>query len=124
MGRNLKFKVIKSNRRKGSIILSRRVLLEEERDKKKQEFWKNVKEGQVVYGFVSNITDYGAFVDLGGVDGFLHINDITWGKITHPKEYLRIGDEVKVKIIAIDTEKGPCFDRHEAAQDRSLAGDR
>jgi len=106
VGRNLKFKVIKSNRRKGSIILSRRILLEEERDKKKQEFWKNVKDGQVVYGFVRNITDYGAFVDLGGVDGFLHINDITWGKITHPKEYLRIGDEVKVKIIAIDTEKG------------------
>lgn len=106
VGRNLKFKVIKSNRRKGSIILSRRVLLEEERDKKRQEFWKNVKDGQIIYGFVRNITDYGAFVDLGGVDGFLHINDITWGKITHPKEYLRIGDEVKVKIIAIDTEKG------------------
>jgi len=106
VGRNLKFKVIKSNRRKGSIILSRRVLLEDERDKKRQEFWKNVKDGQIMYGFVRNITDYGAFVDLGGVDGFLHINDITWGKITHPKEYLRIGDEVKVKIIAIDTEKG------------------
>ena len=106
VGRNLKFKIIKSNRRKGSIILSRRVLLEEERDKKRQEFWKNVKDGQIIYGFVRNITDYGAFVDLGGVDGFLHINDITWGKITHPKEYLRIGDEVKVKIIAIDTEKG------------------
>ncbi len=106
VGRNLKFKILKSNRRKGSIILSRRVLLEEEREKKKQEFWKNVKDGQVLYGFVRNITDYGAFVDLGGVDGFLHINDITWGKITHPKEYLRIGDEVKVKIIGIDTEKG------------------
>lgn len=106
VGRNLKFKVIKSNRRKGSIIISRRVLLEEERDKKRQEFWKNVKDGQIMYGFVRNITDYGAFVDLGGVDGFLHINDVTWGKITHPKEYLRIGDEVKVKIIAIDTEKG------------------
>ena len=106
VGRSLKFKVIKSNRRKGSIILSRRVLLEEERDRKRQEFWKNVKDGQIIYGFVRNITDYGAFVDLGGVDGFLHINDITWGKITHPKEYLRIGDEVKVKIIAIDTEKG------------------
>ncbi|HNT44034.1 MAG TPA: 30S ribosomal protein S1 [Syntrophorhabdaceae bacterium] len=106
VGRNLKFKVIKSNRRKGSIILSRRVLLEDERDKKRQEFWKTVKDGQIMYGFVRNITDYGAFVDLGGVDGFLHINDITWGKITHPKEYLRIGDEVKVKIIAIDTEKG------------------
>jgi len=106
VGRHLKFKVIKVNKRKGGVILSRRILLEEERDKKKQEFWKNVKEGQVVYGFVRNIMDYGAFIDLGGVDGFLHINDITWGKITHPKEYLRIGDELKVKIIAIDNEKG------------------
>jgi len=106
VGRHLKFKVIKVNKRKGGVILSRRMLLEEEREKKKQEFWKNVKESQIVYGFVRNIMDYGAFIDLGGVDGFLHINDITWGKITHPKEYLRIGDEVKVKIIAIDNEKG------------------
>ena len=57
----------------------------EEEQKEEQEFWKNVKEGQVVYGFVRNITDYGAFVDLGGVDGFLYMNDITWGRITHPK---------------------------------------
>ncbi len=106
VGRHLKFKVIKVNKRRGGVILSRRTLLEEERDKKKQEFWKNVKESQIVYGFVRNIMDYGAFIDLGGVDGFLHVNDITWGKITHPKEYLRIGDEVKVKIVAIDTEKG------------------
>ena len=106
VGRHLKFRAIKVNKRKGGVIVSRRMLLEEERDKKKQEFWKNVKDGQVVYGFVRNIMDYGVFVDLGGVDGFLHINDITWGKISHPKEYLRIGDEVKVKIIAIDNEKG------------------
>lgn len=79
--------------------------MEEERDKKKQEFWKNVKQDQVIYGFVRNITDYGAFIDLGGVDGFLYLNEITWGRITHPKEYLRIGDEVKVKIIEIDQEK-------------------
>ena len=105
-GRHLKFKVLKVNKRKGGVIISRRALLEEEREKKKQEFWKNVKENQVVYGFVRNLMDYGAFVDLGGVDGFLHVNDITWGKITHPKEYLRIGDEVKAKIVAIDNEKG------------------
>lgn len=106
VGRHLKFKVIKVNKRKGNVIISRRMLLEEERDKKRQEFWKNAKDGQVLYGFVRNVTDYGAFVDIGGVDGFLHVNDITWGKITHPKEYLRIGDEVKVKILSIDTEKG------------------
>lgn len=105
VGRHLKFRVLKVNKRKGGVIISRRVLLEEEREKKKQEFWKNVKENQVVYGFVRNLMDYGAFIDLGGVDGFLHVNDITWGKITHPKEYLRIGDEVKAKITSIDTEK-------------------
>jgi small subunit ribosomal protein S1 len=105
VGRRLKFKVIKVNKRKENVIVSRRMLLEEERDKRKQEFWKNVKDGQVIYGFVRNITDYGAFVDLGGVDGFLYMNDITWGRITHPKEYLRVGDEIKVKILNIDTEK-------------------
>jgi small subunit ribosomal protein S1 len=105
VGRHLKFKVLKVNKRKGNVIVSRRALMEEERDKKKKEFWKNVKDGQVVYGFVRNITDYGAFVDLGGVDGFLYLNDITWGRITHPKEYLRIGDEIKVKILTIDYEK-------------------
>ncbi|HOJ43324.1 MAG TPA: S1 RNA-binding domain-containing protein, partial [Syntrophorhabdaceae bacterium] len=107
VGRHLKFKILKVDQRKGksNIILSRRILLEEERQKKKAEFWKNAKEGVVLYGFVRNITDYGAFVDLGGVDGFLHLNEITWGRITHPKEYLRVGDEIKVKIIEIDPEK-------------------
>jgi small subunit ribosomal protein S1 len=105
VGRHLKFKVLKSNKRKGNVIVSRRILMEEEREKRKQEFWKNVKKDQVVYGFIRNITDYGAFVDLGGVDGFLYLNEVTWGRITHPKEYLRIGDEVKVKIVDIDLEK-------------------
>jgi len=105
IGRHLKFKVIKVNQRKGNVVISRRVLVEEEREKKKVEFWKNVKDAQVIYGLVRNITDYGAFIDLGGVDGFLHVNDITWGRITHPKEYLRTGDEVKVKIKEIDREK-------------------
>jgi small subunit ribosomal protein S1 len=105
VGRHLKFKVIKSNKRKDNVIVSRRILMEEEREKRKQEFWKNVKKDQVVYGFVRNITDYGAFIDLGGADGFLYLNEITWGRITHPKEYLRIGDEVKVKITEIDHDK-------------------
>jgi small subunit ribosomal protein S1 len=105
VGRHLKFKVIKVNQRKENVIVSRRMLMEGEKEKRKKEFWKNVKEGQVLYGFVRNITDYGAFVDLGGVDGFLYLNDITWGRITHPKEYLRVGDEIKVKILNIDYEK-------------------
>jgi small subunit ribosomal protein S1 len=105
VGRHLKFRVIKVNKKKDNVIVSRRQLLEEERDHKRKEFWKNVKEGQVLYGFVKSITDYGAFVDLGGADGFLYINDITWGRINHPKEYLKLGDEIKVKVIGVDEEK-------------------
>ena len=105
IGRHLKYKVIKVNQKKANVIVSRRMLMEEERERKRKEFWKNVKEGQVIYGFVKSITDYGAFIDLGGVDGFLYVNDITWGRITHPKEYLKLGDEVKVKVMAIDHEK-------------------
>jgi small subunit ribosomal protein S1 len=105
VGRHLKFKVIKLNQRKGNVIVSRRMFMEEERDRKKKEFWKNVKTDQVIYGIVRNITDYGAFIDLGGVDGLLYLNEITWGRITHPKEYLRVGDEIKVKVIDIDVEK-------------------
>ena len=105
IGRHLKYKVIKVNQKKANVIVSRRMLMEEERERKRSEFWKNVKEGQVIYGFVKSITDYGAFIDLGGVDGFLYVNDITWGRITHPKEYLKLGDEVKVKVMAVDHEK-------------------
>jgi len=104
VGRHLRFKIIKVNQRKGNVIVSRRIFLEEEKEKKKSEFWKNTKKDQVLYGFVRNITDYGAFIDLGGVDGFLYLNEITWGRITHPKEYLRVGDEVKVKVLEIDPE--------------------
>jgi small subunit ribosomal protein S1 len=105
VGRHLKFRVIKVNKKKGNVIISRRLLLEEEKEHKRKEFWKNVREGQVMYGFVKSITDYGAFIDLGGVDGFLYVNDITWGRINHPKEYLKLGDEIKVKVLAIDEEK-------------------
>jgi small subunit ribosomal protein S1 len=105
IGRHLKYKVIKVNQKKANVIVSRRQLIEEEKERKRTEFWKNVKEGQVLYGFVKSITDYGAFIDLGGVDGFLYVNDITWGRITHPKEYLKLGDEVKVKVMTIDQEK-------------------
>jgi len=105
VGRHLKFKILKVNQRKENVIISRRIFMEEERDRKRKEFWKNVKIEQVVYGIVRNITDYGAFIDLGGVDGLLYLNEITWGRITHPKEYLRVGDEIKVKVIDVDVEK-------------------
>ena len=105
IGRHLKYKVIKVNQKKANVIVSRRMLMEEEKERKRKEFWKNVKDGQVVYGFVKSITDYGAFIDLGGADGFLYVNDITWGRITHPKEHLKLGDEVKVKVMSVDHEK-------------------
>jgi small subunit ribosomal protein S1 len=105
LARHLKFKVIKVNQDKNNVIISRRMLLEEERDRKQKEFWGHVKEGNVQYGIVKSITDYGAFVDLGGVDGFLYVNDVTWGRINHPKEYLKLGDEIKVKIMGFDPEK-------------------
>lgn len=105
IGRHLKYKVLKVNQKKANVIVSRRILLEEEKERKRAEFWKNVKEGQALYGFVKSITDYGAFIDLGGVDGFLYVNDITWGRINHPKEHLKLGDEVKVKVMSVDFEK-------------------
>jgi small subunit ribosomal protein S1 len=105
IGRHLKYKVLKVTQKKANVIVSRRLLLEEEKEHKRAEFWKSVKEGQAVYGFVKSITDYGAFIDLGGVDGFLYVNDITWGRINHPKEHLKLGDEVKVKVMSVDHEK-------------------
>ena len=118
IGRALRYKVIKVNQKKANVIVSRRMLIEEEKERKRKEFWNNVKEGQVIYGFVKSITDYGAFIDLGGVDGFLYVNDITWGRITHPKEHLKLGDEVKVKVMTVD------FDKHKVSVSiKDLKGD-
>ena len=106
VGQRLKFKVIKFNRKRNNIVLSRRVLLDEERKQLRDETLKNIKEGDVVEGTVKNLTDYGAFIDLGGMDGLLHITDISWGRIGHPSEKLSIGDRIKVKILHFDQEKG------------------
>jgi len=105
IGQRLKFKVIKFNRKRNNIVLSRRVLLDEERKQLRQETLKNLKEGDVVEGTVKNLTDYGAFIDLGGMDGLLHITDISWGRIGHPSERLSAGDRIKVKILRFDREK-------------------
>jgi small subunit ribosomal protein S1 len=101
----LKFKVIKFNRKRNNIVLSRRVLLDEERKQLREETLKNIKEGDVVEGTVKNLTDYGAFIDLGGMDGLLHITDISWGRIGHPSEKLSVGDRIKVKVLHFDQEK-------------------
>ena len=106
VGQRFKFKVIKLNRKRNNVVLSRRVLLEEDLKVTREETLKNIQEGEVVEGAVKNLTDYGAFVDLGGVDGLLHITDIAWGKIGHPSEKLSVGDRIRVKILHYDQEKG------------------
>ena len=105
IGQRLKFKVIKFNRKRNNIVLSRRVLLDEERKQLRGETLKNLKEGDIVEGTVKNLTDYGAFIDLGGMDGLLHITDISWGRIGHPSEKLSIGERIKVKVLHYDREK-------------------
>ncbi len=105
IGQRLRFKVIKFNRKRNNIVLSRRILLEEERGRLREETLRNLKEGEIVEGTVKNLTDYGAFVDLGGIDGLLHITDIAWGRIGHPSEKLSVGDQIKVKILRYDREK-------------------
>ena len=105
IGQRLKFKVIKFNRKRNNIVLSRRVLLDEERKQLREETLKNIKEGDIIEGTVKNLTDYGAFIDLGGMDGLLHITDISWGRIGHPSEKLSVGDRIKVKVLHYDREK-------------------
>lgn len=105
VGKKYKFKVIKFNKKRGNIVLSRRAILETERDTLKAQTADQMKEGAIVIGLVKNITDYGAFIDLGGLDGLLHITDMSWGRIKHPSEMINVGDEIKVKILKYDTEK-------------------
>ncbi|MBN8957910.1 MAG: 30S ribosomal protein S1 [Rhizobiales bacterium] len=98
------FQILKMDRRRGNIVVSRRTVLEETRAEQRQELVQNLEEGQVIEGVVKNITDYGAFVDLGGIDGLLHVTDIAWRRVNHPTEVLNIGQSVKVKIIKINHE--------------------
>ncbi len=104
MNVNQQFQILKMDRRRGNIVVSRRTVLEETRAEQRQELVQNLEEGQVIDGVVKNITDYGAFVDLGGIDGLLHVTDIAWRRVNHPTEVLNIGQQVKVKIIKINHE--------------------
>ncbi|MGC8810119.1 MAG: 30S ribosomal protein S1, partial [bacterium] len=104
IGSTFKFKIIKLNRRRGNVVLSRRILLEKERELKRQKTLENLEEGKIVEGVVKNITDYGAFIDLGGIDGLLHITDMSWGRINHPTEVLSVGAKIKVKVLQFDRE--------------------
>ncbi len=98
----LSFKIIKFNKKRGNIVLSRRVLLEQDREKLRSETLENLKTGALLKGIVKNITDYGAFIDLGGIDGLLHITDMSWGRINHPNQLFEVGQEVDVKVLSYD----------------------
>ncbi len=106
MGVPQPFALLKMDKVRGNIVVSRRAVLEETRAEQRTEIIKNLSEGQVVEGTVKNITDYGAFVDLGGVDGLLHVTDISWKRITNPAEVLTVGQPVKVQIIKFNTDTG------------------
>jgi small subunit ribosomal protein S1 len=105
IGKTMEFKVIKFNKKRGNIVLSRRAILAEERGKLRDETLTQIQEGMIVKGIVKNITDYGAFIDLGGVDGLLHITDMSWGRVKHPTNILNVGDEIDVKILKYDASK-------------------
>jgi small subunit ribosomal protein S1 len=104
VGKTMSFKILKYNRRRRNVVLSRRVILEKERETKRAETLARLEEGKVVHGIVKNITDYGIFVDLGGVDGLLHITDMSWGRVGHPSEMFKIGDPITVKVLHYDRE--------------------
>ena len=103
-GEELRMRVIKVNKKRGNIVLSRKILLEEENADKKQKTLSSLAEGKVIKGVVKNLTDYGAFVDLGGLDGLLHITDMSWGRVSHPSELFKINDEAEVIVLKFDPE--------------------
>src|ERR1051326_4230502 len=105
LGQSYEFKIIKLNKRRRNIVVSRRVILETERASKREHLMKELEVGQVRKGVVKNITDFGAFIDLGGVDGLLHITDMSYGRVSHPSEVVSIGQEVEVKVLDIDWER-------------------
>ena len=132
LGQPVRARVIKLNRRRGNVVLSRRVVLEEEREEKRKHTLSVLQEGMVLSGVVKNITEYGAFIDLGGIDGLLHITDMSWGRISHPSEMVQVGDKIEVMVLHFDREtgrvslgykqKGP--DPWEAVEQRFSAGSR
>ena len=104
-GKELEFKVIKLDQRRNNVVVSRRAVVEEESSEERDELIANMQEGAVVKGIVKNLTDYGAFVDLGGIDGLLHITDMAWKRVKHPSEIVNVGDEISVKVLKFDKER-------------------
>ena len=105
LGKRFKFAILKIQRRRGNLILSRKDILQVEHESLRKELFEKLTEGAVLKGTVKNITDYGAFIDLGGLDGLLHISDMSWGRINHPKDLVEMGDELEVKVLRFDPEK-------------------
>ncbi len=105
LGKKFKFKIIKFNKKRGNIVLSRRAIVAQEKERQRAETLSTLHEDQIVTGTVKNITEYGAFIDLGGMDGLLHITDMSWGRVKHPSELFSVGDEIKVKVLKYDREK-------------------
>ncbi len=105
IGNKLQFKIIKFNKKRGNIVLSRRILLERDREKLRATTLENLQEAAILRGIVKNITDYGAFIDLGGIDGLLHITDMSWGRINHPSQLFEVGQEVEVKVLSYDEQR-------------------
>ncbi len=105
LDQTLKCKIVKFNKRRGNIVLSRRSVLEQERDIKKTDLLSTLEENQDVEGIIKNVTDYGVFIDLGGIDGLLHVTDISWGRVENPQKMFRVGDPIKVRILRYDRER-------------------
>ena len=105
MGQEMDVRITKLNRRRGNVVVSRRAILEEGQLAKRAELMESLKEGQTVHGHVKNVTEYGAFVDLGGIDGLLHLTDLSWGRVKHPSDMLKPDQELDVVIIKFDKEK-------------------
>ena len=105
IGQELEVRVIKLNKKRGNVVVSRKEILEEEQNAKKSVTLEHLEEGAVFTGVVKNLTDYGAFVDMGGLDGLLHITDMSWGRLTHPRDLVNVGDEIQVKVLKFDKEK-------------------
>ena len=104
-GKELEFKVIKIDKKRNNVVVSRRAVVEKEMSAEREALLSNLEEGQIIKGVVKNLTDYGAFVDLGGIDGLLHITDIAWRRVKHPSEVLKIGDEIEAKVLRYDRER-------------------
>jgi len=104
-GQEIEVRIIKLNKKRGNIVASRKQILDEEVSQKRDETLKHLEEGSVMTGVIKNLTDYGAFVDLGGIDGLLHITDMSWGRLTHPRDLVQVGDHIQVKVLKFDKDK-------------------